>query len=56
MTGGPSLAEVVSAARVLLNALLYQPGQTSDVVEASEVLGKVVDRHDRSQPPVKDRP
>ncbi|WP_341719964.1 hypothetical protein QQG74_09760 [Micromonospora sp. FIMYZ51] len=52
----PSLAEVVSAARVLLDALRWQPGQTPDVVDARTRVEQVIDRHDRAQPPAKDRP
>ncbi|MEV2239497.1 hypothetical protein [Micromonospora sp. NPDC049891] len=52
MTGRPTVAEVVSRGRTLLNALLYQGNQTPDVMEAARQLGQVIDRYDTARPPL----
>ncbi|MEU7170339.1 hypothetical protein ABZ949_02460 [Micromonospora tulbaghiae] len=41
---------VVSAARVLLDALRWQPNVSPDVRDAMSMLGRALDRHDTANP------
>ncbi len=43
---GPAAVPVVSAARVLLDALRWQPNPTPDVRDAMSMLGRAIDRYD----------
>ncbi|MEU8334831.1 hypothetical protein [Micromonospora tulbaghiae] len=49
MTAGSAVG-VVSAARVLLDALRWQPNVSPDVREAVSMLCRALDRHDAADP------